>query len=140
MSGGYLLDTNVVIDVLRAPAGAAFSLAVDAVTDISALTEVELRFGVAVAGGAEQVSRLNDLTIATQRWDPIPVDEQVARSYSHVAAAIVAIGRQPRPRLADALIAATAHAYGLTLVTNNLDDFAGLDHLIEVVPFTVVMT
>lgn len=45
-----------------------------------------------------------------------------------------AIGRQPRRRTMDLLIAATAHAHSARLYTRNPDDFRGLDDLIDVVP------
>ncbi len=82
------------------------------------------------------MTRLDDLTIATRRWRPVPVDEEVARSYNHVVSAILAAGRRPRTRLADALIASTAHAHHLTLVTGDLDDSTGMEDLIDVVPLT----
>jgi hypothetical protein len=50
-----------------------------------------------------------------------------------VVAALVESGRSHRGRVADLLIAATAHANGLALYTRNPDDFAGLDALIEVI-------
>lgn len=48
-------------------------------------------------------------------------------------AAIVSAGRTPLSRLADLLIAATAHANGLAVYTRNGDDFASLHELIDVV-------
>jgi predicted nucleic acid-binding protein len=48
-------------------------------------------------------------------------------------AAVAETGRSHRRRVADLLIAATAHANGLTLYTRNPDDFAGLDELINVI-------
>lgn len=56
-----------------------------------------------------------------------------ARSYGQVVAAIAGIGRSHRPRIADLLIAATAHANGLAIYTCNSDDFAGLEGLVEVI-------
>jgi hypothetical protein len=47
-------------------------------------------------------------------------------------AAIASTGRSHRRRVADLLIAATAHANGLALYTRNPDDFVGLETLIEV--------
>ena len=48
-------------------------------------------------------------------------------------AAVAETGRSHRRRVADLLIAATAHANDLTLYTRNPDDFAGLDDLIHVI-------
>jgi hypothetical protein len=46
---------------------------------------------------------------------------------------MVEVGRSHRRRVADLLIAATAHANDLALYTRNPDDFAGLDDLVRVV-------
>jgi toxin FitB len=50
-----------------------------------------------------------------------------------VVAATVDRGRHPRRRLADLLIAATAHAHHLELYTRNAADFDGLGELMRVV-------
>jgi predicted nucleic acid-binding protein len=47
-----------------------------------------------------------------------------------VIAAVVEIGRSHRRRVADLLIAATAHANGLSLDTRNPDDYDGLGNLV----------
>jgi predicted nucleic acid-binding protein len=51
-----------------------------------------------------------------------------------VAAAVVAAGGQPRLRVMDILIAATAHAHGARLYTRNAADLAGIEDLVEIVP------
>jgi hypothetical protein len=53
-------------------------------------------------------------------------------SYGRLAAAVVDAGRQPRRRVMDLLIAATAHVHGARLYTRNVDDFAGLEDLVEI--------
>ena len=55
------------------------------------------------------------------------------RSYGQIVAAVAQTGRSHRRRVADLLIAATAHANGLVLYTRNPDDFAGLGDLIRVI-------
>ena len=47
--------------------------------------------------------------------------------------AVLTTGRQPRRRMADLLIAATALAAGMPLYTRNADDFVGLEQIIVVV-------
>ena len=47
--------------------------------------------------------------------------------------AVVAAGPTHRSRVADLLIAATAHANRLPLYTRNPDDFTGLDALVTIV-------
>lgn len=120
-----LLDTSVVIaeDVTPIPG----------VLAISAVTLAELHFGVLVAKSNEvRAERLRRLSILQRRFDALPLDDEVAASYGRLAAAVVEAGRQPRRRTMDLLIAATAHAHGATLYTRNPDDFAGLEHLIDV--------
>ena len=45
----------------------------------------------------------------------------------------VAAGRNPKPRRNDLMIAATAVANSLPLYTANVDDFKGLESMLEVV-------
>ncbi len=46
---------------------------------------------------------------------------------------MIQIGRRPRSRFADLLIAASAHANGLTLYTRNVDEFRGLGELVTII-------
>ena len=129
MSTG-LLDTSVVIDwddpdvVAALPDEAA----------ICAITLAELTAGPHLASTvAEAARRQARLQQVEATFEPIPFDVTAARSYGLVVAAVVETGRSRRRRIADLLIAATAHANGLALYTRNPDDFTGLDGLIEVV-------
>jgi predicted nucleic acid-binding protein len=102
---------------------------------ISAASLAELHFGVLVAADASvRAQRLRRLSEFQRRFDPLPVDESVAASYGELAANLVAAGRQPRARVMDLLIAATAHAHGARLYTRNAADLAGLEGLLDVVP------
>jgi toxin FitB len=121
-----ILDTSVLIatDVARLEGELA----------ISAATIAELHFGVLVTADsairAERLRRLSDLLRA---FDALPVDEDVATSYGQLAAAVVASGRQPRSRVMDLLIAATAHAHRARLYTRNAADLEGIGELVEIV-------
>lgn len=125
-----LLDTSVVIDwhdpaVLRAlPDELA----------ISAITAAELAAGPHLAASpaeaARRQARLQEVEASLQ---PIGFDGAAVRSYGLVVAAVVREGRTPRSRLADLLIAATAHANGLDLYTRNARDFAGIEELVRVI-------
>jgi predicted nucleic acid-binding protein len=124
MSRG-VLDTSVLIadDVAPLPGELA----------ISAASLAELHFGVLVAVDDEaRARRLSRLSAVQRRFDPLPVDDLVAESYGLLAARVVRSGRQPRARVMDLLIAATAHAHGATLYTRNGDDLRGLDDLLDV--------
>ena len=102
---------------------------------ISAASLAELHFGVLVtfdpAIRAERLRRLSELQ---RRFSALPVDDAVAISYGRLAAAVAAAGRQPRARVMDLLIAATAHAHSARLYTRNADDLVGIEDLIEIVP------
>jgi predicted nucleic acid-binding protein len=61
------------------------------------------------------------------------LDTEAARAYGRIYAAVRSSGRNPRRRrLADLLIAASALANSLPLVTRNAADFAGLQDLIDI--------
>lgn len=120
-----ILDTSVVIAEGVAP--------IPGVLAISAVTLAELHFGVLVAKTSQvRAERLRRLSVLQQHFDALPVDEAVATSYGRVAAAVIDAGRQPRRRVMDLLIAATAHAHGARLYTRNPADFDGLEDLIDV--------
>lgn len=82
----------------------------------------------------ERARRLDILQRAEHEFDPIPFDAEAARAYGRVVAAVLAVGRKPRRRATDLMIAATAMAAGLPLYTTNPDDFIGLGGLLAVVP------
>lgn len=120
-----LLDTSVLIAGDVAP--------IPGVLAISAISLAELQFGVLVAKApAVRAERLRRLSILQKHFDALPVDDAVAISYGRLAAAVVDAGRQPRRRAMDLLIAATAHAHGARLYTRNIDDFAGLEGLVDI--------
>lgn len=102
---------------------------------ISAASLAEMHFGVLIttdmAIRAERLRRLSELQ---RRFDALPVDDRVAVSYGRLAAAIVKVGRRPRSRVTDLLVAATAHAHTARLYTRNAAEPAGLDDLIDIVP------
>ena len=101
---------------------------------ISTASLAELHFGVLVTADAtiraERLRRLSDLQ---RKFDALPVDDDVAVSYGQLAAAVADSGRQPRTRVMDLLIAATAHAHGARLYTRNARDLAAIEHLVEIV-------
>lgn len=101
---------------------------------ISAVSLAELHFGVLVTSNpTTRAERLRRLAVIEREFAPLPVDERVARSFGLLASLVAALGRTPRSRSMDLLIAATAHAHGARLVTHNPGDLAGLDSVLEVV-------
>lgn len=125
MSRG-VLDTSVLIATDIAPIPGELA--------ISVVSLAELHFGVLVAKDARaREIRLSRLSALQRRFDPLPVDDAVADSYGRLAARVAHVGRQPRARVMDLLIAATAHAHGANVYTRNPGDLAGLEDLVAVV-------
>lgn len=125
-----LLDTSVVIDWDDPRVVAALPEEVA----VSAITLAELAAGPHLAAEpAERARRQARLQQAEALFDPIDFDRAAARSYGQVVAAVALSGRSHRGRVADLLIAASAHAHGLTLYTRNPDYFSGLETLVTVI-------
>jgi predicted nucleic acid-binding protein len=121
-----ILDTSVLIATDVPPLEGELA--------ISAASLAELHFGVLVTTDAVvRAERLRRLSDFQRRFTALPVDDAVATSYGQLAAAVAAAGRQPRSRVMDLLIAATAHAHSARLYTRNQGDLAGIEHLIEIV-------
>ena len=122
-----ILDTSVLIATGLPPLEGELA--------ISVATLAELHFGVlATTDPAVRAERLRRLSNLQRKFDALPVDDDVATSYGQLAAAVAATGRQPRSRVMDLLIAATAHAHSARLYTRDSGDLAGIEHLIEIVP------
>ena len=101
---------------------------------ISSASFAELHFGVLVTDDpAVRSARLHRLSELESLFDPLPIDAAVAREYGRLAAATVYVGRQPRSRVMDLLIAATAVAHGASLYTRNPEDLEGLERFVDVV-------
>ena len=67
-----------------------------------------------------RAERLRRLSVLQRTFDALPIDEHVAVSYGHLAAAVASSGRQPRARVMDLLIAA--------FITDNHQSAAGVLH------------
>jgi predicted nucleic acid-binding protein len=103
---------------------------------VSAITLAELVAGPHATDDIEERARRQDqLQRAERTFDPVPFDADAARAYGRVYAAVTARGRKARGRRAtDLLIAATALAADIPLLTCDPTDFDGLSGLIEIVP------
>jgi len=129
-----LLDTNIVIlarwiDSAELPEEMA----------ISAVTLAELSAGPHLVRGddanarAERARRSDVVQRAENEFDPLPFDAEAARAYGRISAAVADVGRTPRRRVADLMIAAVAAAQGLPLYTTNPSDYLGLEDLVDIV-------
>lgn len=127
---GALLDTSVVVDWDDPAVNGALPEEVAVCT----ITLAELAAGPHLsASSSEAARRQARLQQVEATFEPLPFDGAAARSYGQVVAAVVEAGRSHRRRVADLLIAATAHANGLALYTRNPEDFAGIGDLVDVV-------
>ena len=125
-----LLDTSIIIDWDDPTVTAALPEEVA----VCAITLAELAAGPHLAAsGSEGARRQARLQQVEATFEPLPFDAAAARSYGQIVAAVAEAGRSHRRRVADLLIAATAHANGLPLYTRNPEDFAGLHDLVEII-------
>lgn len=125
----WLLDTNVISELRRkAPASAVLSWIEERAPSslyLSVLTLGEIRKGVELLDDSARRQRLTDwLDGELPAWFDgriLPIDAGVAHRWG----CLQAQARRPLAAI-DSLLAATALAHDLTLVTRNVRDFAGL--------------
>jgi len=87
---------------------------------ISVMTIAELHVGVLLARGQRvRAQRLRTLARVERAFEPLPVDDRVARAFAEIVAEARRYRRQPR--VVDALIAATAVAHDLPLYSQDRD-------------------
>ena len=121
-----VLDTSVLVATGVAPIPGELA--------ISVISLAELHFGVLVAKSPEvRATRLTRLSVVQRRFDALPVDDAVADSYGQLAARVSAIGRQPRARVMDLLIAATAHAHEAAVYSATPTISPALEDLVTIV-------
>lgn len=118
---GYLLDTNIISDLIRNPEGRAARALVKVGDDVvctSILVAAELRYGSVKRGSARLTARLERL-LRTIPVLPLkePADETYGRIRNQLEMARQPIGAN------DLLIAAQAVSLELTLVTDNEREF-----------------
>ena len=128
----FVLDTNAVSELMRpAPDPAVASWVAGLTTAtlfLAAITEAELRFGLAVMppgrrrdGLAAGLERMLRPGFANRI---LPFDSAAARPYAEIAAARRASGRPVSHP--DNQIAAIAHSRGMVVATRNIRDFEGM--------------
>lgn len=123
-------DTNILIHLEQLPRE---TLPGELLT--SAVTLAELSAGAHQTDDpVERGRRIARLQRVEATFDPLPFDAAAARQYGLIAAGVIAMGRKPRRREADLMIAAVAAANRLPLFTTNPDDFRGTDAVLTVVP------
>ena len=123
-----LLDTSVVIDFPAATVGALADTAA-----ISTITLAELAYGLHTADPLVNAAREQRYQWIASSFAAIAFDADAARVYGAFCASVRLIGRDPKPRRFDLLIAAVAVAAGLPLLTRNPADFKGIHEALSVV-------
>ena len=130
---GFLIDTNVLSEYNRPgspDAGVRRWLeTMDRQSQhVSIITLAEIQKGIELLAEGKRRAQLEQwLTQDLEAWFSgrvLPVDRQVAMRWASLVAQGSRTGR-PLPTV-DSLIAATALAHGLTIVTRNTKDFEGI--------------
>jgi predicted nucleic acid-binding protein len=134
---GFLLDTNIPSEMLRPRPDATVAAWVKRQANetlfVSVVTIGELRRGATLL--AEQSARRTELERMIHEKVPawfqdrvLPVTRRIAERWGTLDGERQLAGRPLN--IADGMIAATACEHGLTLVTRNVKDFAGLGVMI----------
>ena len=130
---GFLIDTNVLSEYNRPGGPDAGVKRWLETTDrqsqhVSVITLAEIQKGIELLAEGKRRAQLEQwLTQDLEAWfsgRALPVDRQVAMRWASLVAKGSRTGR-PLPTV-DSLIAATALAYGLAIVTRNTKDFEGI--------------
>ncbi|MDO8345996.1 MAG: type II toxin-antitoxin system VapC family toxin [Cellvibrio sp.] len=141
MSSRFLLDTNVLSELMRAHPAAAlvdwFALNAQAAMHTSTITQAEILTGIALLPAGKRRTVLADAAELMFAQDfagnCLDFDDAAAKNYAVLVATRT---RQGRPILTeDAQIAAIALAAGLTVVTRNTKDFENIEGLMLANPW-----
>lgn len=124
----YLLDTNIVSDLVRNPQG-MIADRITAVGEDSVCTSIivsgELRFGAEKSSSQALIDRVELILSAIEI---LPFNEPADRHYGTLRQQLTAMGTLIGPN--DLLIAAHALAEGLIIVTANFGEFSRVPGLI----------
>jgi len=128
MGTQYLIDSNVVIDYLSGkliPNGMTFmNGVVNAVPKVSVITKIE-------------VLGYNTLPVAYQILTDFMDDSDILELSESVAIQTIALRKQYKIKLPDAIIAATALVHGFELISRNTSDFKNVTGLTVIDPYAL---
>ncbi|MDP3197713.1 type II toxin-antitoxin system VapC family toxin [Tabrizicola sp.] len=122
MSRLYMLDTNIVSDLVRNPQGPVTLHIVRVGSEavcISIITAAELRYGCARKGSAKLLANVEAILSSIQ---VVAFDVPADAEYGGIRAELETAGKPIGPN--DLLIAAHAYAFGAVLVTANTGEFS----------------
>ncbi|PRG58079.1 VapC toxin family PIN domain ribonuclease [Burkholderia multivorans] len=124
---GYLLDTNIISDMIRNPSGQV-AARVEQIDPKSICTSIvvaaELRYGCAKKGSARLLAKVESL-LAT--IPVLPLEVPADTEYGGIRAELEVAGQPIGAN--DLLIAAHAYALQLILVTDNTKEFSRIRDL-----------
>lgn len=121
MTAGYLLDTNIISALMRAPNGkiaAKIAAVGEGAVATSVIVASELRFGAAKKNAPRLTAQLDAILAAI---DILPFESPADRFYADARLAIDSAGTPIGAN--DLLIAAHALAHQMVLVTDNEREF-----------------
>ncbi len=116
-----MLDTNIVSDMIRHPAGRIAGRIAEAGEDnlcVSIITAAKLRYGAAKSGSARLLARVEAVLA---RVPVLPLDVPAEAEYADIRASLEVAGRLIGPN--DLLIAARARSKYAVVVTANAGEF-----------------
>lgn len=117
----FLLDTNIVSDLVRHPQGRVAQKIAEygeAAISTSIVVAAELRFGAAKKASPRLTAQVESILAATE---VLPFDAPADRAYAKLRLALEQAGQPIGPN--DMLIAAHALANDCVLVSANVDEF-----------------
>lgn len=128
MSHRYLLDTNIVSQIVRHPFG-DIARRIESVGQETVVTSIivaaELRFGAHKKGSAKLAGQLEAVL---GRLPVLPLERPVDEVYANIRATLEAAGTPISAN--DTLIGAQALALGMVVVTDNVREFARIPGLV----------
>jgi tRNA(fMet)-specific endonuclease VapC len=126
---GFLLDTNVCVRLLNPNKNKRIAIKLESVDSasvfLSSITRAELYYGAYRSSRRDE--NLLRLEAFLDAFAILPFNEHCERIYGQIRAELAAQGQLIGPN--DLLIAATALAHGMTLVTHNIREFCRLRDL-----------
>jgi tRNA(fMet)-specific endonuclease VapC len=117
----YMLDTNIISDLIRNPQGKAAKRIAKVGEDnicTSIIVAAELRYGCAKSGSKRLLQAVEDLL---GEIDVLPFEVPADAEYGGIRSELEAAGKPIGSN--DLLIAAHAYATGATIVTANVNEF-----------------
>ncbi len=123
----YLLDTNIISDLIRQPQGRAASriqVVGEALVRTSIIVAAELRFGASKLGSTKLTERLEAVLAVLE---VVPFEALADAVYGRIRARLELAGTPIGGN--DLLIAAQAMALGDTIVTDNEREFGRVEGL-----------